>query len=69
MDQNVDLLRAAKNGNASTVSKALERGGRADVIDEAESTPLMLAAGLGHLEVVQVLLQAGAEVDAADSSG
>lgn len=29
----------------------------------------MLAAGLGHLVVVQVLLQAGAEVDAADSSG
>ncbi|MDP7400208.1 MAG: ankyrin repeat domain-containing protein, partial [Lentisphaeria bacterium] len=62
---NVGLLRASKNGNAKNVNSALSRGARPDVTDEAGSTPLMLAAGLGHLQVVQLLIKVGADVNAA----
>ncbi|CAG9987083.1 unnamed protein product [Clonostachys byssicola] len=38
-----------------------------DIVDEA--TPLMLAAGLGHLEIVKFLVEHGADINAYDSNG
>ncbi len=62
----VGLLRAAKNGNFKNAGLALSKGANVNITDEAGSTPLMLAAGLGHLETVQVLIGGGGDVNATD---
>jgi hypothetical protein len=73
----VDLLEASMKGDVEGVRAALGRGARVDCVaydglfdDTAarlsgrDLTPLDLAAGHGHLEVVDVLLSAGAVVSA-----
>src|SRR6185295_9305987 len=64
------LLKAAKEGNAAALAQAL-KGGKADLgaADEDGNTAVALAASGGHLEVVQALLAAGANVNKADSYG
>jgi hypothetical protein len=36
---------------------------------ERESTPLIIAAGLGHIDIVRTLLQAGADANMKDEKG
>lgn len=43
------------------------RGAHIDVRNKKGNTPLWLAANGGHFDVVQLLVQAGADVDAADN--
>lgn len=43
------------------------RGAHIDVRNKKGNTPLWLAANGGHYDVVQLLVQAGADVDAADN--
>ena len=61
-----DLFEAAKQGDAGAVRAALAAGVPADVRDREGRTPLHLAAQAGHTDVIQILLDAGAEVDAED---
>jgi ankyrin repeat protein len=64
------LLLAAESGDPEQVSLHLADGAdietRDSRADYQEMTPLMLASRKGHLEVVRLLLQAGAKLDASD---
>lgn len=66
----VDLHEAAAKGDAARVASALERGQAIDARKSAEKkTALHLAAEHGHAAVVRVLLDAGADLEAADRGG
>lgn len=66
----VPLLRASSSGDTTRVRYLLENGHHAN---EAFSligiSPLLLASASGQVETVAVLLDAGADIDAQDSTG
>ncbi len=51
------------------MEELLDRGAATEVSDPRGQTPLMLAAGHGHAEVVNLLLHRGAAVNAQDDQG
>lgn len=57
------LIEAAYRGDADEVRRYLDLGVSPHVRDGWSSTPLMYAAGGGHLEMVLDLLEAGVPVD------
>ena len=59
------LFAACRNGQAREVRRLLSGGADVDCVDEEGSTPLMAASANGHVEVVDMLLAAGATVNAA----
>ncbi len=59
------LFDAVKNGNLPDLNAALSSA-NVNGAGEGGMTPLMLAAGLGHLDLVKALLKAGADVAARD---
>jgi hypothetical protein len=63
------LLQAAQSGDIGLVKSSLERGVSLEMTDSLGRTALMLATIHGHANVVRVLLDAGANVDAADRAG
>jgi ankyrin repeat protein len=68
MHPNDALTGAAKNGDRAVAEDALRRG--ADPNAEIDGwTPLFWAAQEGHTEIVDLLLDAGANVNFADSGG
>lgn len=64
MDTGEQLLQAAAQGDARRVRSLLGLGVDPDVRDAAGWPALMRAGRAGHLEVVRLLVQAGADVDA-----
>ena len=71
-DSSNSLASAAFQGNFQLVQLLLEASGNAflELIDpKTGQTPLMLASRQGHLEIVNALLDAGAQVDSTDFEG
>lgn len=63
------LLDAARNGDLQTVTAILEAGPylvNCRDVDGRQSTPLHFAAGYNHPEVVKLLLEKGADIQARD---
>lgn len=56
------LNRTAAYGRTDIVQLMLDKGYDKDVLDEEGSTPLQLAASMGHMPVTGTLLAAGAYV-------
>jgi uncharacterized protein len=64
------ILEAAETGDAATVRALLERDpGLVGAVDVHRKTPLHLAAEHDHLEVVAMLLDAGADLEAETTWG
>jgi len=57
----MELLEAVKSGNADMVKELIESGAEVNQQDKQGWTPLSWAAGKGHLVVVDLLLQRGAD--------
>lgn len=55
------LIRAASAGDAEDVRRLVERGARLDASDHAGATALSRAAEKGHLDIVRLLLDLGAD--------
>ncbi len=60
------LNKAVKRGDSSTVKKLLQAGANANSHDSLYQTPLHDAAANGHSEIADMLVAAGADVDATD---
>ena len=58
------LSRAADANDLSTLKKLIDKGVNVNLPNRDGSTPLMLAAGRGNAEAAQMLLRAGADVNA-----
>lgn len=56
-------------GRTADVADLLDNGGAVDCTDSRGRTPLMVACWAGRLEVVQLLLQRGADVNARNLTG
>ena len=60
---------AALSGHASTVRLLLEHGSDIDAQDLLMHTPLFRACEMGHTDVVQALIDGGAQVEVIDQDG
>jgi len=63
------LLDGIKMGAAAKVAYLIEKGFDANQRDEKTWTPLMIAADLGFMDTVKVLLKSGADMNAVNESG
>jgi len=66
-DLNNELGWAAKNGDIEKIYKLLAAGADVDVLVDGAHTPLMFAVYYGHYEVAKILINKGANVNAAHS--
>ena len=62
----MDILEAAKKGNAKEIEALLAKGADLEARDKEGRTPLMLAAQYGRTASVRLLLDKGAKPDARD---
>src|ERR1035441_10861061 len=65
-DAPMDILEAAKKGNAKEIEALLAKGADLEARDKEGRTPLMLAAQYGRTASVRLLLDKGAKPDARD---
>ena len=54
------MIKAAQDGDTEKIGSSLEKGADLNVRDDLNRTPLMIAATFGHSEVVQFLVDKGA---------
>ncbi len=62
-DPGGQLIEAVKSGDVENTRSLLEKGAGSDGIDEEHLSPLFWASAAGNLEVVDLLLLAGADVN------
>lgn len=62
------LISAANRGDADSVRRLLEQGADVETRDDAGRTPLVAAAYGNHLAVAEILVEAGADVNAKDET-
>lgn len=62
-----ELLQAVRTGDAAAVKALLDQGVPVDTKFRYDRTPLSFAADRGHVEIVRLLLDRGADADAQDS--
>ena len=55
------LHEAAKKGDMDQIDRLIEKGAAVDVMDENSNTPLYIAVGKGHKDVVELLIRHGGE--------
>ncbi len=63
------LFAAIQAGDVNAVKSQLQAGAECNALNEADLTPLMLAANLGHQDIVEALVLHGADVNAKNSLG
>lgn len=61
-----NLMKAVRNDDVSRVHTLIADGANVDELDPNGDAPLVMAAYLGHTEIVRMLLAAGANVTAVD---
>jgi len=66
---NEDLLAAAVKGDVAAARAALQQGAQPDTHDPAGNTPLILAARTGNVELGELLLYYGADIDIKNNDG
>jgi len=64
-----ELINAVLAGDMAKTTALLKAGADCNTSNDEGATLLMLAAGAGHIEMVEMLLEAGAKVDATDARG
>ncbi|CAF1132327.1 unnamed protein product [Didymodactylos carnosus] len=64
-----EFLSDAEKGDSDSIQKAIHRGIDLETRDEDQQTALILAARLGHIECVKVLVDTKANVNAEDVDG
>lgn len=69
IDRGPFLFDAVRAGDAGKVSALLAQGADVNSRNDSRSTPLMVAAALGHVEVVRLLLKQGADANARNQDG
>ena len=60
------IFNAVKSGDLAQLNTDLQQSDAVNARGEMNMTPLMLAAGLGNLEMLRALIKAGADVKATD---
>jgi len=69
INENGQLVMAARAGNTSRVAALLKEGAAANSRDRNGDTPLNMAAAKGNAELARLLVRAGADVNLANLSG
>jgi uncharacterized protein len=60
------LMKAVEKNDVEAVKKLIAQGVNVSELDANHDAPLVMAAYLGHAEIVKLLLEAGADVKAVD---
>src|SRR3990170_7268322 len=64
---NEELLDAARSGNLARVTKALDQGADVNAANRYRATALLAAADKGHIDVVKLLIERGADLNIQDT--